>query len=35
MWLFKMFKVAMGDIALKKIITDQDTGMKEAILLFP
>jgi hypothetical protein len=30
MWLFKMFKVAMGDIALKKIIIDQDTGMKEA-----
>jgi hypothetical protein len=30
-WIFKIFKLAMGDIALKKIITDQDTGMKAAI----
>jgi hypothetical protein len=30
-WLFKMFKLAMGDIAPKNIITDQDTRMKAAI----
>jgi hypothetical protein len=30
-WLFKLFKLMMGDIAPKNIITDQDTGMKAAI----
>jgi hypothetical protein len=36
MWLFKIFKLAMGDIAPKNIITDQDTGMKAAInAVFP